>query len=108
MNNLAPPVDAGAGGEIDEGGTFVSAGSFTDPGAADSWSATVDYGDGSEIQWLELSGMNFHFSHEYTGHQCDPFTVTVTVTDDRGAEGSGTTGVRLSTTSMSLRSSRPT
>ena len=43
VSNVPPVVDAGPDATILEGGTFESAGSFTDPGA-DSWNATVDYG----------------------------------------------------------------
>jgi hypothetical protein len=88
VNNVAPTVDAGLDAKVFEGSLFKSSGSFTDPGAADSWSATVDYGDGSGIHPLALSGMNVDLSHTYTTHQCSPFVVTVTVTDNGGGEGS--------------------
>ena len=44
--NVNPIVDAGSNGSINEGSTFSSSGSFSDPGA-DTWTATVNYGDGS-------------------------------------------------------------
>jgi hypothetical protein len=47
--NMAPVVDAGLDDAIDEGGTFTGSGSFTDPGD-DTWTATVNYGDGSGVQ----------------------------------------------------------
>ena len=80
VNNVLPTVDAGPDARILEGGTFESAGSFTDPGA-DSWTATVDYGDGSGIQALELSAMNFELRHTYVDNGSGPFVVTVTVED---------------------------
>jgi len=55
VNNVAPNVDAGPDKLINEGGTFTNAGSFTDPGSADTWTATVDYGDGSGVVPLALN-----------------------------------------------------
>jgi len=43
--NTAPTVDAGPDVTIDEGDTFSFSGTFTDPDTADTWIATVDYGD---------------------------------------------------------------
>ena len=85
VHNVAPVVSAGADAEISEGGTFTQNGSFTDPGT-DTWSATVDYGDGSGAQTLALSGKNFGLSHGYADN--GSYTVTVTVTDDDGGADS--------------------
>jgi hypothetical protein len=87
VNNVAPAANAGAATATqNEGDTFTSAGSFTDPGA-DTWTATVNYGDGSGVQALSLSGKTFNLSHLYTDN--GNFTVTVTVTDDDTGAGSG-------------------
>ena len=115
VKNVAPSVDEGPDDkEIDEGGTYTSSVSFADPGA-DEWTATVDYGDGSPVedltldgrtalvdyrdgtlQTLEMIGKTFQLSHTYAANEaCGPFTVTVTVTDDDGAEGSGTAEVAV-------------
>jgi serine protease AprX len=95
--NTAPVVDAGPGGTIDEGDTFVSAGSFTDPDA-DSWTATVDYGDETGIQPLTVDQGNktFNLSHIYISATGSPYTVTVTVTDDADS-GEGTAQVTVNT-----------
>ena len=86
VNNIAPVVTAGADETIDEGSTFSRAGSFTDPGA-DTWTATVNYGDGSGVQTLALTpAKTFALAHTYTDN--GTYTVTVTVTDDDGAPGS--------------------
>jgi PKD repeat protein len=88
VNNVAPLVDAGPDDTINEGDTFVSAGSFSDPGA-DTWTATVDYGDGSAVQPLPLNpDKTFELSHVYADDGV--YTVTVTVTDDEGGSGSDT------------------
>jgi hypothetical protein len=79
VSNVAPVVDAGADAAIDEGSSFDQDGSFTDPGA-DNWTATVDYGDGSGVQPLTLTGKTFSLSHVYA--QDGTYTVTVCVADD--------------------------
>lgn len=90
--NVAPVVDAGADALINEGVTFLSSGNFTDPGA-DTWNATVNYGDGTGDQPLTLSGKDFSLSHVYTDNGL--YTVTVTVTDDDGGSGSDTVDVTV-------------
>ncbi|HEX8903696.1 MAG TPA: PKD domain-containing protein, partial [Longimicrobiaceae bacterium] len=97
--NVAPTVAAFAGGTILPHETFTSSGSFTDPGA-DSWTATVDYGDGSGEQPLALSGNTFSLSHTYAG--AGSYTVTVTVTDDDGAPASKTATVTVLSTQQAL------
>jgi len=72
--------------------TYTQAGSFTDP-SSDSWSATVDYGDGTGVQPLTLSATTFTLTHSYTqGHT---FTLTVTVTDDDGSSSGTQTTVKV-------------
>ena len=83
-SNEAPVVAAVTGGPVDEGSAFETSVSFTDDDS-DSWTATVDYGDGT-VENLVVSGMSVGLSHIYT--QDEDYTVTVTVTDDAGAEGS--------------------
>ena len=51
--NAAPVVNAGPDVTLAEGGTFATTGSFTDAGT-DTWTATVDYGDGAGPQPLAL------------------------------------------------------
>ncbi|MEO8510169.1 MAG: tandem-95 repeat protein [Chloroflexota bacterium] len=79
VGNVAPAVSAGADASITEGDTFSGSGSFTDSGA-DSWSATVNYGDGSGVAALALSGKTFSLSHTYADN--GSYTVTVSVNDD--------------------------
>jgi hypothetical protein len=98
VNNVAPVVNAGADATIDEGGTFTSSGSFTDPGS-DSFSATVDYGDGSGPQPLSLSGKSFSLSHTYA--QDGTYTVTVKVNDD-DTSGTDTASVTVKNVAPSV------
>jgi DNA/RNA endonuclease G (NUC1) len=77
--NVAPNVAAFTGAVLLPGETYAANGSFTDPGA-DVWSATVDYGDGSGMQTLALSGKTFSLSHTY--NSAGSYVVTVVVHDD--------------------------
>ncbi len=80
VNNVAPEVNAGDDATIAEGGAFDSSGSFTDPGA-DTWSATVDYADGSGEQTLALhEDQTFDLSHTYGDNGL--YEVVVCVADD--------------------------
>ena len=90
--NVAPVVDAGANATINEGDTFTGSGSFTDPGS-DTWTATVDYGDGSPVQALTLSGKTFNLSHVYIDNGV--YTVTATVFDDDSGIGTDTVTVTV-------------
>jgi hypothetical protein len=78
VNNVAPTVDAGTDATIDEGDTFAQGGSFSDPGA-DTWTATVSYGDSSGERALTLTGNTFALSHAYADN--GSYTVTVSVFD---------------------------
>jgi len=99
VNNVAPEVDAGPDATIDEGDTFVSSGSFADPGD-DTWTATVDYGDGSGVQTLSLTGMTFSLDHTYADNGVH--TVTVTVTDDDDGVGTDTVSVTVNNVAPSI------
>ena len=87
--NVAPAVDAGAPATINEGDTFTRSGSFFDPGVLDTHTATVDYGDGSGVQPLDLNADDtFGLSHLYADD--GPYTVEVTVGDDDNASSTDT------------------
>ena len=90
--NVAPYVNPLSGGAINEGDTYFTNGSFTDPDSI-SWTAIVDYGDGSGVQPLSLSGTNFSLNHVYKDNGI--YTVTVSITDNQGATGSGTASVTV-------------
>ncbi len=95
--NVAPTVDAGSDATIQVGGTFTGAGAFTDPSQADTFSATVDYGDGSGEQALALNpDRTFTLSHAYA--VSGSYTVTVRVTDDNGGSHSDTLTVQVEAT----------
>jgi hypothetical protein len=82
--DVAPVVRAGADATAKEGVVFQRRGWFADPGA-DTWTATVDYGDGAGAQPLALDGQHFVLGHEYQAK--GTFQVVVTVRDDAGGIG---------------------
>ena len=85
VNNVAPTVQLGAGATLAQGGTFSRVGSFTDPGA-DTWTARVDYGDGTGWQPLALNAdKTFALNHAYA--RAGTYTLTVLVADQDGGEG---------------------
>jgi hypothetical protein len=71
---------------------FQASGSLVDPGS-DSWTATVDYGDGTGQPPLTLSGHSFQLLHAYLTDGVH--LVTVTVTDDDGYSGHPATRVTV-------------
>lgn len=95
VTNVAPSVSIDThSSEVDRFSAFSGSGSFTDPGA-DTWSATIDYRDGSGLGPLNLTRMLFSLRHTYnvTGiHE-----VLVTVLDDDGDSGSVSVSVHVLT-----------
>ena len=94
VGDVAPIVSGLTGADLIAGESYSASGSFGDPGN-DSWTAAVDYGDGSGSQPLSLSGKSFLLSHVYAN--AGNFRVTVTVSDDGGANGAGTATVNVIT-----------
>jgi hypothetical protein len=81
-----PSVSAGGTAHLRARHTLVRAGSFSDSGRV-SWSATVNYGDGSGTKHLALtSGKRFALRHKFT--RTGTYRVTVKVRDDQGLTGS--------------------
>jgi hypothetical protein len=97
--NASPVVAALPSLATGEGSTMDSSGSFTDPDST-SWTATVDYGDGTGPQPLALAGKTYSLSHTYADNGA--YTVTVLVKDDAGATGTGSFDVTVANVSPSV------
>ena len=76
----------------DEGSALARAGSFTDPGG-DTWTASVDYGDGSGNAPLALNGQTFVLDHAYADD--GQYVVTVRVADGETTGGTATFDVTV-------------
>ena len=79
VNNVAPVVGAIPNGTLNVGATYSVAGAFADPGA-DSWTATVNWGDGSAPESVSLSTRSFSLTHVYTAG--GTYTVALAIADD--------------------------
>ena len=79
VTNVAPTVGAVADATVNVGVAYTASGTFADPGA-DSWTATVDWGDGTAPSTASLATRSFSLTHTYAA--AGAFTVTVTIADD--------------------------
>jgi hypothetical protein len=79
VTNVSPVVGAVPDATLNVGATYTAVGSFTDPGA-DAWTATVNWGDGSALEVVPLSGHSFSLTHIYTAG--GTYTVSIDIADD--------------------------
>ena len=101
VNNVAPTVDAGSEQTVNEGDTVNISGNFTDPGWFDTHNATIDWGDGTEVELGDLIEENEYpdstgtvtGSHVYGDNGV--YTVNLTVIDDDGGVGTDTLTVTV-------------
>ncbi len=100
VTNVAPSITSIAGGAIDEDGTATVSGEFTDPGAADTFTVTIDWGEGAPVEYSYPAGSTaFSETHQYlddnpTGTPADEYEVVVAIADDDG--GSATASATVS------------
>jgi protocatechuate 3,4-dioxygenase beta subunit len=90
--NAPPQIVSLSDSEINYQDDFIKSGSFTDSDST-SWSATVDFGDGSGEQNLVLNGKDFTMDHLYPA--VGTYTVTIKVTDNQGAIDTETFTVKV-------------
>jgi PKD domain len=78
------------------GGGYNASGNFSDSDvASDTFTATVNWGDGAGAHPLALNGTSFTLSHPYGLLALGTYTVTVTITDDDGASATATSTVTV-------------
>lgn len=82
VNNVPPRLFLGGAEVIRAGEVMHHIARFTDPGH-DTWTATIDFGDGTGVQPLAIQPDNrLVFEHRYT--RPGRYHVTVTILDDDG------------------------
>ncbi|MFP3853498.1 MAG: PKD domain-containing protein [Anaerolineales bacterium] len=86
VTNVAPEVNLPAADPIDEGSALTAIGTFSDPGA-DTWTATVDYGEGEGPVPLTLDSIEKLFELNHTYVEDGEYSVEVCVTDDDDGVG---------------------
>lgn len=93
VNNVAPSVSLDGMSDALTGDPSAGSGSFSDPGA-DTWSLTVDYGDGSPaVTIADVPEGSFPLGHIYADD--GDYTVTVTVDDGDGGVTTATTTAHI-------------
>jgi len=92
ISNVAPTVTAATIPATITGRTVAATANFTDPGTADTHTATIDWGDGSTGAATITSGAS-NGSHQYAA--AGTYTVTTCVTDDDGGRGCDSTKVTI-------------
>jgi len=101
VSNGAPVVALGDDTSLHRGETYSGVGSFSDPDA-DTWTASVDYGDGTGIQPLALNpDMTFTLNHTFT--TAGAFSIQVCVSDD---DGQGCDTLAVSVTAYAIFAGR--
>ncbi|MDO8541473.1 MAG: PKD domain-containing protein [Opitutaceae bacterium] len=86
VKNVAPAVNAGVDQSLPFGSVVNISASFNDPGAGDTWTYSINWGDGSPVVTGSATvGSPITGSHSYVvpGNQ----TITVCVTDDNADQG---------------------
>ncbi|MDP9867826.1 MULTISPECIES: PKD domain-containing protein [Streptosporangium] len=102
--NQAPVVSLTGPDTIEEGSLWKAEGAFTDDDST-SWTATVDYGDGNGPRELNPQGRQLTLEH--TPGDDGERTVTVAVTDDKGATGTVTLKLRAANAAPRVRLEAP-
>ena len=87
---------------VNENGVATLSGTISDPGTLDSFTLTVNWGDGSAPQTYDYAAGTTSFSetHTYldddpTGTVSDVYTVGLTLADDDGGSTTGSTSVTV-------------
>lgn len=100
VNNVRPTISNLAATSINENGTTTLTGFFSDLGTLDTFSLSINWGNGTQ-NITNIPAGAFSFTHQYldddpTGTLFDDMPISVTVTDDDNGVGTSNTTVRVS------------
>jgi hypothetical protein len=109
VNNVAPVLSGvGTAGTINENGTSTLTGTITDPGIQDTFTLTVNWGEGAPVNYsLAAGSTSFSVTHQYlddnpTGTAFDIYSISVTITDDDTGTGSASASQRVNNVAPTL------
>lgn len=94
IDNAVPLVNVGQSAGAFVRTPFVRSGTFVDPDQGQTWTATVDYGDGTGTRALPLGAGIFELRHSY--ERPGAYRVLVAVTDDLGGSGEARLDITVS------------
>lgn len=102
VENVAPTIGSLNIDDVYENGVATLTGTITDPGSLDTFTLTVDWGEGSPETFNYPAGTtSFSETHQYlddnpTGTPSDIYTVSATLFDDDGGSDSDSTSLTVS------------
>ncbi|MBI2773447.1 MAG: PKD domain-containing protein [Chloroflexi bacterium] len=98
--NTAPVVDLGPDIQVRAREAFAFTGVFTDPDPGDSWTGTVDFGDGGPAEALAIRDHAFTVTHTYAA--AGTYVLTARIMDAAGAVGTDSLTVTVTQTRAPL------
>jgi hypothetical protein len=116
VTNVAPVLRdvAVTPGTVDEGGSVTLSGSVNDPGSRDTFTLTINWGDGSDPEdvLLAAGSPSFSRSHTYaddnpTGTASDTNNISLSLKDKDGDTGTGSASVVVKNLAPSLSITAP-
>ena len=96
---VLPVINTISNVTLSEGDNYTSQVTLTDPDSS-SWTANVDYGDGTVVSDIQLSETNLALNHIYKDN--GSYTLVVTITDDQGLSGNGSAVVTVNNVSPEI------
>jgi hypothetical protein len=96
--NVAPQITAVGldSTTIEENGTVMLSGSFTDPGMLDTHLVVIDWGDGqTSTATVDQAASTFAASHQYLDDVSGGYTISVILSDDDGGQDTTLTSVMV-------------
>ncbi len=108
VNNIAPTLSGIGATAVAENGTTTLSGSISDPGAADTFTLVVNWGDGITDTFNYPAGAaSFSETHQYldddpSGTPADDVTISLTLTDDDTGSDAATTLVTITNVAPTL------
>jgi hypothetical protein len=103
-DNAAPVLNASPAGTMTAAGVFTANGTFTDPSSS-SWTATANYGDGTGVLPVPVSGNSYTLSHQFAA--AGTFSILVTLTDNQGLSSTITKAVTATNGAPNIASHHP-